>query len=75
MVPETATGAVGMTTEENEIGSEGGVTTVTISGAEIANMTDDMLHRLIILHHCPRAVVSPFSSHWYIRSRCARPLP
>ena len=61
MVPGTVTGAVGMTTEEKETGSEGGVGTARISVPEIANMTDDMFLRPIVLHHYPPVAVSPLS--------------
>jgi len=50
MTPGTVTGALGMTTEEKETGTEGGVGTAMISGPEIANMTDDILPRPIVLH-------------------------
>lgn len=40
-------------------GNGGGVGTVTINGPAIANMTDDLLPRAIVLHHYHRGVVSP----------------
>ncbi|KAI9569063.1 hypothetical protein HD554DRAFT_2171836 [Boletus coccyginus] len=58
MVPGTVNGALGMTTEQNEIGSEGGAGTARISVPEIASMTDDMLPRPIVLYHpYPRVVI------------------
>ncbi|KAH0830393.1 hypothetical protein J3R83DRAFT_1787 [Lanmaoa asiatica] len=56
MVPGKVSGMVGMTTGETEIGSEGGVGTMTINGPEIANVTGGPLPRPIVLHHYRRAV-------------------
>lgn len=64
VVPGKVTGAVVMTTEEKETGSEGGAGTATINGPEIVNMIDAPLPRPIVLHHYRRAVVSPLLIIW-----------
>lgn len=64
MHPETATDAVGMTTEEKKTGNGGEVGTVTINDPGTATMTDDPRPRPIALHPYRPVAVSPSRFTW-----------